>query len=62
MAEHFLHASQVGAAIEEVGREAMAQGVRGRGVGEAEKAAQRGHLALHQARVERAAARAEASR
>ena len=47
VAEQLLDRSQVSAAAEQVGREAVAQCVRCRRVGQAEQAAQGLHLALH---------------
>ena len=62
MAQELLDAAQVAAAGEEVGREGMAQRVRGRGIRQAERAAQRLDGELDDARRERAAAGADEQR
>src|SRR5579884_2899765 len=62
VAEEFLDRAQIAARSEEVRRETVAQRVRRRRFGQPEIAAQRRHLPLHQARVERPAACADEKR
>ena len=62
VAEQFLDRAQIAAAAQEMRRETVPQRVRGRGLGEAEHAAQGLHLALHEARAKGAAARADKER
>src|SRR3954452_1839407 len=62
MAEQFLNRAQVAAAAQQVRRERMPKRVRGRGVGQAERAAQAFHGELNDARAERPAASAHKDR
>ena len=49
VAQQLLDRAQIAAGAEKMRRKAVPQGMRGRGVGKAEKAAQRRHLPLHRA-------------
>ena len=62
MAEQFLDRAQVAAGAEQVRRKAVAQRMRRRGRRQAEITAQCLHLPLHQARMQRPAARADKQR
>jgi hypothetical protein len=62
MAQQLLNCAQIAAGTEQMSRKAVPQGVRRGRLGEAEKTAQRGHLALHDPRVERSAASADKER
>src|SRR5688572_6926755 len=58
VAEELLDRPEVAAARQEVGRERVPEGMRRRGVGEAERAPEARYRTLYDARVERAAASA----
>src|SRR5260370_42606861 len=51
--QQLLNRAQIAAGTKEMGCKAVPQGVRGGRFGEAEKTAQRDHLALHDPRIER---------
>ena len=62
MAEQLLQRAQIGAAAEQMGGEAVAQGVRRRPFGEAERAPRLHHRAAHDLAAQRPAARAAEQR
>src|SRR6516162_5150267 len=51
--QQLLDGAQIAAGTEQMGCKAVAESVRGRGFGQTQTNAQRGHLALHDPRVER---------